>query len=236
MQVIPAVDVLNGQVVRLARGSYDDVTWYGSDPAAQVKAWSALGVTLVHVVDLDAARSGRRDMKLLRSLGESGVALQVGGGIRTAEDAALAIAAGASRVVVGTAAVWDPEALAAILEAVGNANVVTALDVALGRARGTGWRDEGAPVQEVAERLAAQGVQRALVTGIGSDGMMSGPDLELLARVRAAAPEFALIGSGGVGSVADLIALRDAGAEGAIVGRALYEHRFTLPEALEAMA
>ena len=77
LQVIPAVDVLNGQVVRLARGSYDEVTWYGSDPAARVKAWSALGVTLVHVVDLDAARSGRRDVKLLRSLGETGVAFQV---------------------------------------------------------------------------------------------------------------------------------------------------------------
>ncbi len=148
----------------------------------------------------------------------------------------MAIAAGASRVVVGTVAVWDPEALAAILEAVGNANVVAALDVALGRARGTGWRDEGAPVEEVTQRLVAQGVERALVTGIGRDGMMSGPDLGLLASVRGAAPEIALLGSGGVGSVADLIALRDAGAEGAVVGRALYEHRFTLPEALEALA
>ena len=236
MQVIPAVDVLNGQVVRLARGSYDDVTRYGSDPAAQIQAWAALGARLVHVVDLEAARSGRRDVKLLQSLGDTGVAFQFGGGIRTAGDAALAIAAGASRVVVGTAAVWDPAALTAILEAVGHADVVAALDVALGHARGVGWQDEGAPVEEVVERLVSQGVQRALVTGIASDGMMSGPDLDLLARMRAAAPGFVLIGSGGVGSIADLIALRDAGAEGAIVGRALYEHRFTLPEAIEALA
>ncbi len=232
--MIPAVDALDGQVVRLARGSYDAVTRYGSDPAAQLKAWQAMGAELVHVVDLAAAKSGLRDAELLRSLGDAGVPFQLGGGIRSAADAAAVASAGAQRVVVGTAAVWSPATLDEILRSVGPQRVVAALDVLDGRARGEGWLDDGADVGAVARRLADQGVVRALVTGIRSDGMMTGPDLEVLAAVRTAAPGMALIGSGGVGRLDDLGALREAGAEAAIVGRALYEERFTLPEAIAA--
>ncbi len=234
MQVIPAIDVLEGHVVRLARGSYGDVTRYGENPAAQLAAWSALGAGIVHVVDLGAARSGGRDRALPRALGATGLPFQIGGGIRTTDDALDAVFAGAARVVVGTAAVWEPGAIDAMVGAVGADRIVAALDVASGRARGAGWLDEGMPLAEVAARLAAQGVVRALVTGIEGDGMMTGPDLEVLDVVRRAAPAMDLIGSGGVGTLADLVALRDAGAEAAIVGRALYEERFTLAQAMAA--
>lgn len=233
MQVIPAVDVLDGEVVRLMRGSYDDVTRYGSDPAGRLEAWGSRGASLVHVVDLAAARSGRRDEKLILNLARTGVPFQIGGGIRGPAEAAGALDDGASRVVVGTAAVWSPAILDSILDAVGASRVVVAIDVADGYARGTGWTDEGEPVAEVAARIAEQGVHRALVTGIAGDGTLAGPDLGLLSGVRAAAPRLGLIGSGGVGSLDDLVALRDAGAEGAIVGRALYEGRFSLRAALD---
>lgn len=236
MEVIPAIDILDGQVVRLARGSYDAVTRYGEDPAAQLRAWGSLGADLVHVVDLGAARSGVRDGALAQELGASGVRFQLGGGIRTAADAVAVLEAGAERVVVGTAAVWSPAALRAILDAAGPARVVAALDVLGGRARGAGWLDDGVAVAEVSSRLADQGVVRALVTGIGGDGMMTGPDLEVLATVRAAAPSMALIGSGGVGALEDLAALRLAGAEAAVVGRALYESRFSLADAIAVAA
>lgn len=236
MQVIPAVDVLDGEVVRLMRGSYDDVTRYGSDAAGRLEVWGARGASLVHVVDLGAARNGLRDETLTRTLARTGVPFQIGGGIRGPADAEAALADGAFRVVIGTAAISSPEVLDSILEAVGASRVVVAMDVADGRARGTGWTDHGEPVVEVASRIESQGVQRALVTGIAGDGAMTGPDLGLLSSVHAAAPGVALIGSGGVGSLEDLVALRDAGAEGAIVGRALYEGRFSLPAALDIVA
>jgi len=236
MHVIPAVDVLDGEVVRLMQGSYDDVTRYGPDPVGRLEAWGSLGASLVHVVDLAAARTGRRDEELTQNLARTGVPFQIGGGIRGPAGAARALRDGASRVVVGTAAVWSPETLESILDAVGASRVVVAIDVAEGHARGAGWTDRGEPVAEVAARVSSQGVQRALVTGIAGDGTMAGPDLGLLAEVMAAAPGLALIGSGGVGSLNDLVALRDAGAEGAIVGRALYEGRFSLSAALDIVA
>jgi phosphoribosylformimino-5-aminoimidazole carboxamide ribotide isomerase len=236
VQVIPAVDVLGGAVVRLARGSYDDVTRYASDPVEALVRWAAEGAELVHVVDLAGARDGLHPGELVSRLAAAGVAFQIGGGIRTVADAVAAVAGGAARVVVGTAAVWDTATVEEMVGALGEERVVAALDVREGRARGAGWRDGGLPVAEAAQRLASAGVGRALVTGIGGDGMMTGPDLALLATVAEAAPRLALIGSGGVGTLADLVALRDAGAEAAIVGRALYEGRFTLAEAMGAVA
>lgn len=235
MQLIPAIDVLDGKVVRLHRGNFDEVTVYGDDPVAQAQSWLDQGASLVHVVDLAGARDGVPDRSLWQALGAAGVAFQVGGGIRTAELVADAIEAGAARAVVGTAAVWEPETMAAMLAAVGPSRVVAAIDVRGGKAQGAGWLDAGRDVGDVLADLAAAGAVRALVTGIGRDGTMDGPDTDVLHHAGAVAPGLALIASGGVGSLEDLRALRPLGVEGVIVGRALYERRFSVAEALGAV-
>lgn len=234
MDIIPAIDVLDGGVVRLLRGAYDDVTVYADDPVAQARSWSASGVPIVHVVDLDAARGRPRDLRTLHRLGAAGITFQVGGGIRTAPDAEEAIGAGAARVVVGSAFTATDGRPEAIVEAVGAERVVAAIDVRHGRARGSGWLDEGSSLPEVLGRLDAAGVDRALVTGIERDGTLDGPDEGLLAEVRALAPALRLIASGGVGTLDDLrrLAHSPSGIEAAIVGRALYEGRFDLTEAV----
>lgn len=236
MQVIPAVDVLGGRAVRLMQGDYDRVSEYDSDPGAVARRFVAGGATLVHVVDLDAARGGERSLDVLRSFGASGVPFQVGGGIRTAAAARESLEAGAERIVVGSALLAGGTVLREIVDAVGPLSVVGAIDVRSGRARGSGWLDEGVPLADVLSTIADLGIERALVTGIDTDGTMAGPAWELLAQVRDAAPDLALIASGGVGSIEDIRALSgsDLSFEAVIVGRALYEDRFTLPEAIDA--
>lgn len=228
LEIIPAVDVLNGAVVRLARGDFEQVTVYDSDPVGCAVRWIDQGAALVHVVDLDGARTGSPDPRLWESLAAVGVRFQVGGGIRSAAVAAAALAAGAERVVMGTAAVWDPDVLGEIER---TDRVVAAVDVRDGRATGAGWLDEGREVSEVLDDLGGCGVGRLLVTGIGRDGTMEGPEMELLAGV-VADGRFRVIASGGVGTLDDVRQVADLGCEAVIIGRALYENRFTLPQAL----
>jgi phosphoribosylformimino-5-aminoimidazole carboxamide ribotide isomerase len=232
--VIPAVDVLDGAVVRLLHGRFDAVTSYATDPVGIATRWADEGATLVHVVDLEGARTGGASKDLWRSLGQANVTFQVGGGIRSAALAREAVAAGAERVVVGSAAVHDGVELRKIVEAVDPERVVAALDVRAGRARGTGWLDGGTEVDTVVGRIVDAGIRHTLVTGIDRDGAMQGPNVEVLGFVENLAPELDLIASGGVGSLADLSMLSSRGYAAAIVGRALYEHRFTLAEAIEA--
>lgn len=230
LQIIPAVDVLGGRVVRLLRGEYGEVTEYGDDPVARGAAWQAEGAELVHVVDLEGARTGRPDPALWTRLADAGVRFQVGGGIRDPETAATALRSGASRVVLGTAAVWNP----AVLEQIGDpARVVAAVDVRDGRATGSGWEEGGRDLAAVLDDLAARGVERLLVTGISRDGTMEGPELELLDTARRAG-RFRIIASGGVGDLEDLRTIRRLGCEAVVVGRALYEGRFSLAEAIAA--
>lgn len=232
MDVIPAVDVLDRAVVRLLKGDYDQVTVYGDDVADAALDWNRRGAALVHVVDLHGARSGSPDESMWIELGSAGVAFQVGGGIRDVATAERAIAAGAARVVMGTAAVWDAGLLGSVVRTLGAERVVVALDVRNGRATGAGWQDEGRPLEAVVAEIAAAGAVRVLVTGIETDGTMAGPDLGVVADVRRAAPHLAVIGSGGVGTLDDLRGFAASGVEAVIVGRALYERRFTIEEAL----
>ena len=145
-----------------------------------------------------------------------------------------AVDSGATRVVVGSVAIHQPATLAAIIDAVGSSRVVVALDVKEGRARGSGWLDGGESLETVVATIAKAGAMRVLVTGIDRDGVMSGPDVRLLRRVERAAPNLLVLASGGVGSLDDIVALETLGVEGVIVGRALYESRFTLAEAQAA--
>jgi phosphoribosylformimino-5-aminoimidazole carboxamide ribotide isomerase len=232
MIVIPAVDVLGGSVVRLLKGDYDAVTTYSDTPADVASRWVFEGATIVHVVDLEGARSGVPTSGLWRDLGDADIPFQVGGGIRDASLAREAIDCGASRVVIGSAAVHEPAVLSDIVEAVGPSAVVAAIDVRGGMAVGSGWLDGGVALSTVARGVADAGVSIALVTGIERDGAMEGPNTEILETVLDVAPDLSLIVSGGVGSLDDLAMLADSGFEAAIVGRALYEGRFTLEEAI----
>ena len=232
MDVIPAIDLLEGRVVRLQRGDYDRVTSYSDDPVSMARSFGEAGAHLVHVVDLGGARSGEADPTIWVDMVGSGVAIQVGGGIRTVELAVAALDAGVERVVAGSAAVWSPDLLAAMAARVGSGRLVAAIDVRQGRALGAGWRDEGRPVDEVIANVIAAGVEWVLVTSITGDGMMSGPDIPLLEMVAAAG--VGVIASGGVGTLSDLEAIAATGVGAAVVGRALYERRFTLGEAIAA--
>ncbi len=234
MLVIPAIDVLGGDVVRLCRGDFAEKVTFGSDPAVQLARWGEEGAELCHVVDLDGARRGRPARELWESLVAEDVPFQLGGGIRTAEIASAAVRYGAARVVVGTAAVAGASGIREILDAVGPDHLVVAIDVREGRAMGGGWLEAGPPATEFARGLADAGVRRALVTAIATDGTMAGPGLDVLAAVMAAAPELAIIASGGVGRLEHIEAVSDTGAEAVVVGRALYEGRFTVAEAVAA--
>lgn len=229
-QIIPAVDVLDGKVVRLMHGEYERVTVYAEDPVEQARTWTDGGAALVHVVDLMGAKTGEPDVSLWERLSAAGVPFQVGGGIRTAALASRALDAGAGRVVMGTAAVWNPE----ILGEVGDpARVVAAVDVRGGKATGAGWLDQGKDLVDVLDGLAEHGCVRMLVTGIGRDGTMRGPETDLLRTVLEDG-RFNIIASGGVGTIDDIATVTDLGCEGVIVGRALYERRFSLDQALRA--
>jgi len=226
--VIPAVDVLDGKVVRLLRGSFSEVTVYGDDPVAVGIAWMESGANLIHLVDLEGARSGRPDRSLWDRFAAAGIPFQVGGGIRDLGTARSALDSGAARVVLGTAAVWSPEILAEIGSP---ARVIAAIDVSDGEALGEGWSGKGLGLEAVLTGLRANRVERMLVTSISRDGTMAGPDLSLIEKVRTLASDMALIASGGVGHLSDLQTLADAGCEAVIVGRAIYEKRFTIDEA-----
>ncbi len=231
MYVIPAVDILDGKVVRLRRGRYDDVTVYGDDPARQLLDWGEQGARIVHVVDLAGARDGTGDRAAWRRLGATGVPFQIGGGIRNLETAQAVIESGAARVVLGTAAVWEPEEVGRIVTGVGAERVVAAIDVRGDMATGAGWLDEGRALGVVLSDLAAAGVVRALATGIATDGTLTGPDLNLMRNVISQAPAMALVASGGVGTLDDIRAIAGLNVEAAIVGRALYDEKFTFAQA-----
>lgn len=227
--VIPAVDLLGEEAVRLERGSFDHVTLRESDPDALVARFAAAGAGLIHVVDLDGARSGRTRPEVIRRLADvaAPAEIQASGGIRSQSDAEELLEAGATRVVVGTAALADPDAPARYAAALGE-RLVVAIDVRGGRVAVEGWeRATGLAAEEVAERCATAGVRRLLCTSIERDGTLEGPDLELLARVRRASG-LPLLAAGGIRSEDDLDAVERTGCEGAVVGRALLEGRLPL--------
>ena len=218
IEVIPAVDVLGEEAVRLQRGDYDDVVERAADPVALARRWVAAGATRVHLVDLDGARSGRVRPEIVGAVARavSPALLQASGGIRSLDDASALLAAGADRVIVGTAAWPDPARWA---EALGG-QLVVALDVRDGTVRAAGWTEEsGLAVGEAVDRCLAAGVERVLVTAIERDGTLAGPDLTLVELV--AARGLKVLAAGGVRSVADVAALARVGAEAAVVGRAL---------------
>jgi phosphoribosylformimino-5-aminoimidazole carboxamide ribotide isomerase len=230
MLAIPSVDVLDGRIVRLLRGDFDQVTDYGDDPLPTITKYVEAGARRIHLVDLDGARYGTTSLELVQRVAAVVPDLQVGGGIRTATRAVAALDAGAARVVVGSLAVHDPDELSRLVATVGSDRVVVAVDVRDGMARGSGWTDRGVPAGTTIQRALSTGVESLLVTGVERDGTLGGPDLDLLVDVRSLAPNTEIIASGGVGALNDLDAAGAHGADAAVVGKALLEEVFTIGE------
>jgi len=238
MDLYPAIDLLNGQAVRLYQGDYARETVYNNDPIAQAKVFAEAGARWIHVVDLDAARTGSpMNRDVIAAICEAvDVPIQTGGGVRSEAAADALFDAGVTRVVLGTAALEDPELVRTLAS---RHPVAVGLDARGREVAVRGWEQgSGKDLLDVARGFADAGVEALIVTEIGRDGTLEGPDLDGLGEVLDAT-ELPVIASGGVGSVADLVALealRSAGRRlsGAIVGRALYEGAFTLQEALQA--
>jgi phosphoribosylformimino-5-aminoimidazole carboxamide ribotide isomerase len=236
----PAIDIRGGRAVRLTQGDYGRETAYDADPVDAARRWAGEGAEFLHVVDLDGAKAGRP--RNLETVGRIAVAvecpIQVGGGLRDDESVAAALDAGAERVVLGTAALRDPTFLDATLAQHGE-RVVVSVDARDGRVALSAWTEAGEEgVVEAVAALSARGVARFLCTAIEVDGTMEGPALSELKRI-AAATKAKVIASGGVGELSHLESLAremPANVEGAIVGRALYERRFTVAEAIVALA
>jgi len=235
----PAIDVRGGQAVRLTQGDYERETAYDADPVDAALRWAGEGAEFLHVVDLDGAKAG--EPRNLDAIGRIAAAvdcqIQVGGGLRDDESVATVLAAGASRVVIGTAALRDPEFLDRALTEHGD-RVVVSVDSRDGKVSLSGWTETSdVDVAEAVAELGKRGVARFLCTAIEVDGTMEGPALDELNRI-ASATDAQVIASGGVGDLSHLESLsRDASSniEGVIVGRALYERRFTVTEAIEAL-
>jgi phosphoribosylformimino-5-aminoimidazole carboxamide ribotide isomerase len=228
--VYPAIDLRGGRVVRLLEGDFDRETEYGTDPVAQALEFVADGARWVHVVDLDAARGEGHNREVIeRIAAESGVDVQVGGGVR---DAAL-LEINVSRVVIGSLFTAEPSAAARLMER-HPGRVVVGLDHREGRLRVAGWEsDSGVDLLDALGWVETAAAAAVVVTDIATDGALTGPSLGWLEKVVAASPT-EVIASGGVADLEDLVRIREVGAAGVIIGRAIYEGRFSLREAIEA--
>jgi phosphoribosylformimino-5-aminoimidazole carboxamide ribotide isomerase len=239
MILLPAVDILDGKAVRLSQGNYDSTTEYDADPLEAAQRWVQSGARALHVVDLDGARSGEpANVEHLRRIAEAvDVPIQAGGGLRTVEAVDNAIKAGASRIVLGTAAYRDIDFLDEVLAAHGD-RVVVSIDTRNGKLATNGWTQQTElPAETVVATLGARGVRRFVFSSIDRDGMLSGPDLDA-ARQIAEAVRGSFLYSGGISSIEDLralAALRQVNLAGVIVGKGLYERRFTVAEAHRAL-
>lgn len=233
--LLPAVDVADGAAVRLVRGAAGTETSYG-DPLEAALGWQRDGAEWIHLVDLDAAfgRGNNREL-LAEVVRRVDVAVELSGGIRDDTSLEAALATGAARVNLGTAALESPAWMRSVIARHGE-RVAVGLDVRGHTLAARGWTSEGGDLWSTLARLDADGCQRYVVTDVHRDGTLTGPNLDLLRDVCAATPA-AVVASGGVASLADLAALaRLGGVEGAIVGKALYAGAFSLPDALAAVA
>lgn len=237
LTLYPAVDIKDGRAVRLTQGRADDETVYADDPVAAAQRWADAGATWLHVVDLDAAFTGEpRNRHLVADVAAAtGCRVQASGGVRTLADVEASLGFGARRVVIGTMALEDPTFVASVVERFGGEAVAVGLDARGRTLQARGWTQPMGDLYEAVERFTGLGVQRFVVTDVARDGMLSGPNVELLAAV-AEATTARVTASGGVASIDDIRAIAGCHerVDAAIVGKALYAGRFTLEEALAA--
>ena len=235
MRIYPAIDIKDGKCVRLLRGSFDDVTVYGDDPAEMAKRWESEGGEYIHVVDLDGAVKGHGvNAEAIRRICESvSVPVQTGGGIRTMEDIEAKLSCGISRVIIGTKAVSDPEFIKNAVAKYGD-KIAVGIDAKDGKVAIEGWEkttEFGAV--EFAKKMAELGVKTIIYTDIATDGTRAGPNVEAMKEM-ASNIDVDVIASGGIGNMDHIMSLAGTGVEGVIVGRALYTGGVELAAAVEA--
>lgn len=233
MDLIPAIDLIEGKVVRLAQGDYDQKTIYSSNPLEVAKAFEDHGIRRLHVVDLEGAKGGGIvNLETLETLARNtALIIDFGGGIKKEEDLRQAFDAGARYVTVGSIAVTEPALVKEWIQRFGSDHLILGADSKGGIIRTHGWlKESGLDVQSFIESYLHEGLDTVICTDIAKDGMLSGPSYELYGKLLGAMPSLKLIASGGVSSIRDLERLRDLGMDGAIIGRALYEGTITLDE------
>jgi phosphoribosylformimino-5-aminoimidazole carboxamide ribotide isomerase len=234
--LLPAIDLRGGQCVRLRQGDYTQETVFGSDPAAMARRWVDQGATFLHLVDLDGARDGHpvNGDSVQRIVAEAGVPCQLGGGLRQEEHIVEALSWGVTRVILGTRALQDPAWCEKMTRRFPG-QIVLGIDARQGKIATHGWLETGAvTATEAARRCAGWPLAALVYTDIGRDGMLAGPDVEGTIALQSVVP-FPVIASGGVSSLDDLVRLARARVSGCIVGRALYDGKFTLADALKAV-
>ena len=238
MQLIPAVDLMDGKIVRLTHGDPETAKVYDQfgGPMETAKKWQADGAGKIHIIDLDAALGSGDNLSVIAEIVESiNLPIQVGGGIREVKTAEKLLKLGVNQVILGALAFSQPKAVTQIQREFGAESVIVALDNKEGKIMVAGWKTAtGLGTKEALEKFAALGVTTFLVTSITRDGTLSGPDLGML-REACQYAGVAIIAAGGIGSLRDLRALKRVGVAGAVIGKALYESRFTLKEALETI-
>jgi phosphoribosylformimino-5-aminoimidazole carboxamide ribotide isomerase len=238
LQLIPAIDLMNGKIVRLTHGNPETAKVYDQfgGPVETAKKWRAEGARKLHIIDLDAALGMGNNLAVIAEIAESvDLPIQVGGGIRKIEAVEKVLKLGVSQVILGALAFSDPKAVTQIQQEFGAESVIVALDNRDDKIMVEGWKTATAlGMKEALEKFAALGVKAFLVTSITKDGTLSGPDLDTL-REACQFPNVEIIAAGGIGGLNDLVALKRVGVEGAVIGKALYEGRFTLKEALKSV-
>ena len=240
MEILPAIDLLDGACVRLHQGDYEQVTRFSDDPVAQALSWQQQGATRLHLVDLDGAKRGEpvNDAAVQAITSALDIPVQLGGGVRSLERAEQLLACGLDRVILGTVAIEQPDLVRSLAERYPG-RIVVGIDAKDGRVATRGWIEQSDVLAtDLASTFSRAGIAAIITTDIATDGTLAGPNLEAL-RAMAASSSVPVIASGGIGCMADLLSLlplEPLGVSGVIVGRALYDGRVDLAEAVRALA
>jgi len=237
MQLIPAIDLMNGKIVRLTRGEAKTAKIYETEfgsPVEAAKRWRDGGACKLHIIDLDSAFAIGDNHSVIAEVARNvKLPIQVGGGIRSFEITEKLFQTGITQVILGALAFSDPSTIGKIQKKFGAESVIVALDNKDGLIMVEGWKTATAmTVEDALEKYTGLGVRRFLITSIAQDGMLTGPDLQTLSQA-SEYPNAKIVAAGGIGSIGDLVALKEIGVEGAVIGKALYEGRFTLKEAMQ---
>ena len=233
MRIIPAIDIIDGKCVRLSQGDYDRKKIYNENPLEVARSFEDAGIQYLHLVDLDGAKAGKLiNRKVLEDIaGKTDLKVDFGGGIKSDEDIKIAFDSGAKQVTCGTIAVKAPAKVMEWLEKYGSASLILGADVKDKFVAVSGWTEKTTlPIEDLIHKYFSDGMRHVICTDIATDGMLTGPNLELYQELLHIFPEIDLIASGGISSVEDLYKLKEAGLSGAILGKAIYEGRINLQE------
>lgn len=236
MQLYPAIDLKNGQCVRLKQGEFKDITVYSDKPEEIAAKWQSKGATFLHLVDLDGALAGHSvNKEVVRKIAATvSIPIQMGGGIRKEEDIEFVLSLGVSRVIIGTKAAENPEFIRNMVNKFGQERIVAGIDAKNGMVAVEGWEKiSDITASDLANRMKEYGIRHVVYTDIARDGMLSGPNVDYTKKLTDETG-LNIIASGGMSSMEDLKELYNAGIHGAIIGKALYENRIDLEEAIDA--